>query len=128
MFYRYIIAMIVCFGALGADETSPTYQNPTTTPVTATSMLDTLISGTEKQLEAEKKLRDQVVKYVQVQQKYAQNTQDKELATKVVRKASFLYKKIKELELTQAFDQKFLSELAFFSNIADKQKTTPTQR
>lgn len=88
-----------------------------------TALLDHLIEATAQNLESQKQLKQLLQDYLQLQQQYAQNTQDKQLSFRMVKKAHELLEKIQEQHLTQAFDQEMLSELTFFSNIATKWNT-----
>lgn len=83
-------------------------------------MMNNLIGATQKNLEAQKMIREQVVAYQKLQDLYVRNSQDKELVFQMVKAAHRLLENIKENNLTQAFDQDFLSELTVFSQVATK--------
>jgi hypothetical protein len=105
--------------------------HPVTTdlPVVSTSteqtnnnimMLDHLIATTQKNLENQKQLRTLIQEYLDIYEKYLQDTNNKQLSFRMILKAKEVTDKIKETHLTQAFEQEFISELTFFSNIASK--------
>lgn len=82
--------------------------------------LKDIISITKKNLENQSKLFGMIEEYRKIQSQYLQNAQDKELTYQMVMKAHTIFLKIKDLHLTHAFEQDFLSELAFFSKMAEK--------
>lgn len=84
------------------------------------ALLDNLIEVTEKNLEAQKALKQQVQSYLALQNEYMKNPNDKDKTLKMVQEAYYLHEKIKEAHLTQAFSTDFISELIFFSEIANK--------
>lgn len=84
------------------------------------AMLDQLIEVTKKNLENEKQLRQLVQEYLDMQNAYFKNPNDVDLTLRMVKKAYYVFEKIKETHLIQAFDQEFISELTFFSQIASK--------
>lgn len=84
------------------------------------TFIDHLIEVTEKNLESQKQLRGMVKEYMQIQVAYLKSPSDKELALKMVKSAHEVLAKIKETNLTQAFDPDFISELNLFSQIASK--------
>jgi hypothetical protein len=86
-------------------------------------MLDQLITVTQKNLERQRDLRNQISEYLDLQARYIENTDDKNLSIQLVRKAKQVLEGIQQQHLTQAFDQEFLSELSFFANIAQKWDT-----
>lgn len=83
-------------------------------------LLDNLIKVTASNLDIQKELRKRVEGYLKIQTQYLKNPQDKDLTLKMVKEAHFLIEMIKEGHLTQAFAPEFISELTFFSQIANK--------
>lgn len=81
--------------------------------------LDDLIDSTQKILDNQKKIRDQIIAFQKLQNSY-QSTQDKELIVLMVKTAHKLLENIKENHLTQVFDPDFLSELTVFAQVATK--------
>lgn len=118
-FLLFLLVPVLCFGQQGI---APYYHEPATAPLKETDLLDRLIASTEKQLNEQKKLREWVRKFAALQSAYAENPQDKQMSFKLVKRGYQLNKKIHELHLTEAFDEQFLSELAFYTSIAEKQK------
>lgn len=82
--------------------------------------LDNLIVVTESTLETTKKLRAEVQDYLKMQERFVQNTTDKELCIKMVKAAQKILNEIEESHLTQAFDPEFLNELSVFAKIGSK--------
>lgn len=109
-----------------SDPIRPVTNNlPKTTPPTLVSenrftSLDRTIVLTERTLEEQKQLKKMVLEYVALHTKYKQNLEDRELSYQMVKKAHQVLSAIKELHIAHAFDQEFLSDLAFFSGIIER--------
>ena len=82
--------------------------------------LDTLIQATEQSLEAQQKLRVQILEYQKLQDYYLQNPKDNELLLKLVKSAYRTLQTIKNNHLSQTFDSDFIDELTVFSQPATK--------
>ncbi len=83
-------------------------------------MLKSLIEATQRSLEQQKALLEQVKKYQEMQQSYLQQPEDKDLLLQVAKSAQRLLENIQANHLTQAFEPDFLSELTLFSQVAAK--------
>ena len=81
---------------------------------------DQLIAATEKTLNAQRQIRQQMMDYRQVKSEYLKNQQSRELIVRMVKSAYSLQNAIKANYLDDALDGAFLHELAFFSQIAAK--------
>lgn len=86
--------------------------------------VDLLIEMTQKSLEGEKTLRDQLLAYQQAHKSYYKNTDDSENLIKLVKAGHRLLQTIKEMNLVQTFDPDFISELTVLSQVATK-KSVP---
>jgi hypothetical protein len=82
--------------------------------------LDTLIQATEYSLEAQKKLRTQIVEYKMLQDQYLENTKDNDLLLKVVKSAYRTLQTIRDNHLELNFDPDFIDELTVLSQPAMK--------
>ncbi len=121
-----VMSLLLCTGTLCADDVI----KPSTSDLPRASnlatkgdelaLLNQLISVTQQNLDAQKQLRTDLQDYLQIKQQYMQKTDDKQLTIRLVTKAHQLLQKIQDQHLVQAFDQEFISELTFFSNIAAK--------
>ncbi|GEM_PF-1958119 len=91
-------------------------------PETELETLDRLIAATEETLQSEKLLKEKLSAYIDIYEQYKENTDDRRLCFLLVKKAHEVLALMQELELTQLFDQQFLSEVTFFSNISERQR------
>lgn len=82
--------------------------------------LDNLISITEQNLSNQHSIRELLLNYQQMQLKYLDNAQDKQVTLQMVRAAHALLEGIKNSHLTHVFDTEFMSQLNFFSQFATK--------
>ena len=124
---RYFLALLVMTGSfLAADavrpvtEALPDFEKMSGRKGQEVEMIDQLILVTQKNLERQKQLRSEIAEYLDLQARYSENTEDKELSVKLVRKAKQVLEGIQNQHLTHAFDQEFISELSFFAGIAQK--------
>ena len=83
-------------------------------------ILDVLIETTQRSLDSQQKLKQQIADYQRVQDAYLKDTTDKDTLIRMVRQAARVLDTIKEAHLTQEFDPEFISELTLFSQIANK--------
>lgn len=83
-------------------------------------MLESLIEITKKNLDNQKNLRGLILEYLDIYDKYVENMDNKQLSFRMIKKAKEVLDLIKETHLIHSFDQDFLSELTYFSNIASK--------
>lgn len=88
------------------------------------SKLDTLIQATELSLEAQKKLRIQILEYQKLQDQYLKNEHDNELLLKLVKSAYRALQTIKTNHLEQNFDNDFIEELTIIAQPANKKGIT----
>ncbi len=82
--------------------------------------IEHLISATERNLEAQKKVRALIVDYHGIQARCLENPEDKDRIFLLAKTASHLLKAIKENYLINIFHPKFISELSLVSQPADK--------
>lgn len=129
MFYKIPFLVILGLSLVSAKEVIqpitqdiPQIGNPSTSVENELSMLNNLIDVTKENLSLLEQCKKHVIDYISLQEKYAQNTENEKLTFQMVMSADQLLEEIKELHLTQAFDQEFLSELTFFSKVASKWK------
>lgn len=119
--------LLIC----GQAYTAEVLTNPVTTDIPKAkqkdalvaeelAVLDRLIGTTQRNLEAQKKLREQIVAYQKLLGLYLQNEGDKELLFRVANSASIVNNTIQDNHLSQVFDADFLSELSLFAGIAEK--------
>lgn len=125
---KFCLPAILAFAAassldITAEENISTPDIPKITeasiPKNPAKTLDDLIDSTQKILDNQKKIREQILTFQKLQDTY-QNNQDKELLVLMVKTAYKLLDNIKENHLTQAFDPDFLSELTVFAQVAAK--------
>ncbi|NGX42300.1 MAG: hypothetical protein K940chlam7_00578 [Chlamydiae bacterium] len=82
--------------------------------------LDQIIKITGESYNNLQTLRKEIVEYKKLQERYVKNPNDRVLLFQLAGKAGGVFEKIKENELTYAFDAEFLKELSLFSRIAKK--------
>lgn len=125
-FRVFFVLLLTSLSVLSADavlpvtEALPDFEKMNGRKDHEIEMLDQLILVTQKNLERQKQLRAQLAEYLDLQARYIENTDDKELSIKLVRKAQQVLEGIQHQHLTHAFDQEFISELSFFAGIAQK--------
>lgn len=86
------------------------------------SKLDHLIEITTKNLETQKRLRDYLMDYKQLEKNYLKNPQDKTLLFRFVKTARQLLNTIKENHLEHIFSSEFMNELNLLSQITNKKR------
>lgn len=79
-----------------------------------------IIKASKENLAKQEALLKDITEYQQIQKKYSENSQDKEIAYQMVMKAYDIMQHLKELRMTHAFDQDLMSEITFFSNMAER--------
>lgn len=84
------------------------------------AMLDTLIVATQQSLEQQKVLRDLITKYLDTQEAFLEDSDNKELLYRTVKLAHRVSESIKENHLVHNFDGAFISELNLLSQVAVK--------
>ena len=87
--------------------------------------LDALIAVTEENLIRMKRLGKQIHEYQELHSRYSVDTNNKPLGEKLIYRADSVKETIEELHIKHLFDDEFLHELTFFSNIAKKWKKNP---
>lgn len=115
--------LLLCLFALSFQlqaESPSTIKDPNALIGNEISRLDTLIQATETSLEAQKKLRTQILEYQKLQDQYLKNTKDNDLLMKLVKSAYRTLQTIKEQHLEQNFDSDFIDELRVISQPATK--------
>ena len=98
----------------------PRSNDPSTITANDLVMLDNLIEATQKSIENQKILRQQIKDYQKLQLQYLNNSQDNELLYRMVKSAYAISNTIKENHLTQAFSPEFMSEINLFAQVASK--------
>lgn len=89
------------------------------------SSLNTLIATTEHQLKRLEVLKNHLFQYKETHQRYLVDTGNRRLSEQLVNLAYDIQGAIDDLYLTHLFEDEFLQEIHFFSNIARKWKTNP---
>lgn len=125
------LSLLAIVSASAADGIRPsttdmpniTYQ-PSAKSGNELAFLDQLITVTQQNLEKQKELKEKMKEYIQLRDQYARQTQNQELGMRLVKVAYGVLEGIKEQHVSHVFDQEFMSELTFFSNIGAKQKGT----
>ena len=84
-------------------------------------MLDRTMEATQKSLQAQRALRDQLQDYNQLMARYEQDSENKELLFKVIKSAHKTERLIEKSHLEYLFSAEFLSEISLFSKVAQKQ-------
>lgn len=87
---------------------------------TQLATLETLIALSKRTLAKTEDLREQIEAYKSIQERFFENTQDKELLYNMMKSAHFILKSIKADHLTHLFDPEFLDELQMMSQIFNK--------
>ncbi len=82
--------------------------------------LDQLIEATEQSLEGQKRLRERIEQYRELQVSYLSNSDDNELLFQLIKSAYTILESIKAQHLETAFEPEFLSELSVLSRPAVK--------
>lgn len=122
----FAICFSVClfpFFAFAVNPTTselPNFNHLNQNPKQELALIDNLIEVTEKNLTRQRKLKREINEYIALQERYMKNTNDKDLGYQLVKAAKDVLEGIKDQNLTQVFDAQFMSELSFFSNIAEK--------
>jgi hypothetical protein len=115
MFTKYLFSLCLLFiGAISSLTAAATL------PKGELSMLNALIEATQRSLEQQKNLLEQVKKYQELQQRYIEDPENKELLLQLAKEALRVQKSIEATHLKQAFEPEFLSELTLFSQIGLK--------
>lgn len=118
--HRFII-FILAFNAIALEIAADSLKkDPKELLDSQIAMLDDLIEMTTQTLQNEQKLKSLILQYQQIQEEYIKNPKDKEQIVKMVRMADQILRKMEEAHLITQFDPDFISELAFFSKIANK--------
>lgn len=129
----FIVLSCVAAGVEAKDAIRPKTHDlpPEVEPVASMEnelgKLQDIMQATAKNLENQKRLYSEISDYMKVHERYLENTNDKRLSYQMVMKAHSAFKLIQSLHLTHAFDQDLISELAFFSNIAERWNTPESQ-
>lgn len=82
--------------------------------------LDLLIESTEWSLTQQKRLREQIREYQELQKEYLKSSEDNERLYALIKSAYAVLTTIKSLHLETAFDPDFISELSLLSKPATK--------
>ena len=86
--------------------------------------LDNLIESTQRTLQMAQGLRDEVKEYLSLQDRFAADTNNRDLGFRMVKSARHLLAQIEESHLEQAFPPSFVRELATLSEMAGKKNPT----
>lgn len=82
--------------------------------------LDNVIQVTQRTLQSAQAIRKQVQDYLALQDRFATDTDNRELGLRMVKAAQRLKIQIEESHLQHAFDPAFLNELAVLSEMGSK--------
>ena len=118
MIYRFMFFILTfSISTLFAD---PYVANPETLEENALSSLDNLIDSSRKNLENQSKLREDILRYKQLQQNYLQNTDEIVLLYRLIKIADRVLTNINDNHLADLFEREFIKDLTTLSNIAKK--------
>jgi hypothetical protein len=92
--------------------------------LTELARLDHLIEATTKSLDNQRKLREILIEYKQVEKLYLKNPEDKNLLFRFIKMAYQLLNSIKDNHLEHTFSPEFINELTLLSQIANKKGTS----
>ncbi len=120
LFVLFFLLLISPSFKATAAENAPYMQAPQDSVDNEIAALDALIDATTTNLANQKIVRSQLEAYLQLHNQYLQNTDDKQLAFRMIKSAQHLLLLIKDNNLRQVFEADFISELTLFSNIAAK--------
>lgn len=122
--FHFIFLAISCFCALpsqAAPVISPSgIKDPEAMLDNEITRLDALIQATQQSLEGQKKLRERILEYKQIQETFLKKPEDNDLLFRLVKSAYRTLEVIKENHLTQTFDPDFIDELTVLSQAANK--------
>ena len=117
--YKKIVLLTLLLSVAGtAAETS--IVNPQDVVANELSHLDQLIDATEKSLAQQRRLRELIGQYQEMQKRYLDNSEDNELLFQLIKTAYTILESIKAQHLELAFEPEFLSELSLLSKPAMK--------
>ena len=83
--------------------------------------IDSLIVQTEKQLQVQKELKEQMVLFKKQKEEFLKGKETKAHAATMLMNANKILETINQNNLQHLFSSDYLEELAFFSSIASKQ-------
>ena len=118
IFFFLAIFLSVISSVRGAD--SPPIIDPEEVVANEIARLDQLIEATQRSLEQQRKLREMIRQYQQIQTKYLNDSEDNELLYQLIKSAYAILENIKAQHLETAFEPEFLSELSVLSKPALK--------
>lgn len=120
LFKHLIIASFV-LSALPLSAAAPAgIKDPEALIGNELSRLEDLIQATQLSLEAQKKLKGEIIDYQKVQEQFLASPKDNELLMKVVKSAHKTLRTIKDNHLENMFDADFINELTILSQPAAK--------
>lgn len=127
-FCLVLICVCISINTYGSDDrahssavdASVLLADPDSVITNELAMLDTLIVATQQSLEQQKVLRDLITKYLDTQEAFLEDSENKELLYRTVKLAHRVSESIKENHLIHNFDAAFLSELNLLSQVAVK--------
>lgn len=120
--------LLICFCLLfvSAELTAVTDDIPAESVMTMSDIdmslntLNQIIASTERTLAGQRDILQQLTRYRKIKSEYLLDQQNKNLTIRLVKSASQLNESIQAQYLHDALDGEFLSEIAFFSKIANK--------
>ncbi len=109
MFMRLFFLSLLCLSLMGFTKNGDEAET-----------IDRLMQTTERQLTAQKQLKELILEFKAQQEIFFQGNQTKEHSTKMVRSAVEILKIVKEQSYENLFSPVFMHELHLFSTIAAK--------
>lgn len=119
-FKHLIIASFILASTTAFAAATPGIKDPEALIGNEIARLDDLIQATEMSLEAQKKLKAEILDYQQLQNQFLNNSKDNELLLKLVKSAHRTLRTIKDNRLENMFDTDFIDELTVLSQPAAK--------
>lgn len=110
---------LLVLATAGSMQAAPA-QDPAALFPSELATLDQLIAVTQRNVEAQRLLRCQLIDYQQLQTRYLRNPDDKDVLFRLIKTAQKAMNTIKNEELTHLFSSEFLSELNLFAQIGSK--------
>lgn len=115
-----LLSFCMCFYAHSAVSGLSNIKDPSQLINNELRRLDTLIQATEQSLEGQKKLKELIIQYQNIQDQFLNDTQNNDLLFQLVKSAYRALQSINENHLIHTFDPEFISELTTLSQIATK--------
>src|ERR1700733_12265043 len=113
--YYLLGLLFVSFAWIEAATPGPSIVEPHELAAHELARLNLLIEATERSLQQQKRLRENLQEYQKLQVQYLQQPEDNELLYQLIKTAYVLLESIKGLHLETCFEPEFLSELTILA-------------